>query len=115
MIIQGNMFEVVFLMDMIAHFFLDFRYSVVSTESVRDLSEIIPRYLKTQFIWDLIPLLPLQIIQLDNNGQNLFYLIKCARIVKSVHKINTGELMTYLKDKRSQINNKVFRDNPKLE
>ena len=100
--VQGNIFEVVFFMDMVAHFFLDYRPSVISQESVRDLSAIIPRYLKTQFAWDLLPLLPFQLMELDNNAQNLFYLIKCMRVSKSLSAVNISKFMTYLKNKRSQ-------------
>jgi|DEB0MinimDraft_12_1074336.scaffolds.fasta_scaffold24763_2 hypothetical protein len=66
-VIEGNFIEVVYFIDIIIHFFLDYRHSVISKQSTRDLSAIIPRYIKGQLIWDLLPTLPLQFLNLRRN------------------------------------------------
>ena len=61
--ITGNMFEVLFLMDMFVHCVLDFYPLPTSIHPNRRLGDILKRYLHSnEFIWDLIPLVPLQLI-----------------------------------------------------
>ena len=59
-VIDANFFEVFFLIDIFVHFLLDYLPSPTATKAVRQISEIIPRYVKSdEFIIDIIPIIPL--------------------------------------------------------
>ena len=53
---------------------------------MRDFKQIVDRYLHGEFIWDAIPLIPLQLLHLKNNSQNIFFLIKIIRMRRSISK-----------------------------
>lgn len=63
-----------------------------TNENVRDLSKISWNYLTTQFITDLIPLIPLQAVRIQN-FQRLFYLIKLIRLQRGLELFNVTALM----------------------
>lgn len=52
-------------------------------------------YLKGQFIIDLIPFLPLQLIPL-NGDEKMFYLIKLIRIGTGIEFLNPQQISEYL-------------------
>lgn len=52
--------ESIFFVDMLLHFMVDFMSTQKSgVVRVRKFSEIVKRYMDTDFIWDIIPLIPL--------------------------------------------------------
>mmetsp|Transcript_24293 Transcript_24293/g.37504 ORF Transcript_24293/g.37504 Transcript_24293/m.37504 type:complete len:132 (+) Transcript_24293:484-879(+) len=89
-------YEVVFLLDLILHFFVDF-INKETGQTERDLSKIGVHYLKTRFVWNFFPLLPLQLIELCSNRHNLFYLIKVLRLAHGLSLIDTNAIMQILK------------------
>jgi len=54
-------------------------------------------YITGKFIWDLIPLLPFQILELDRKRDRLFYLLKVMRIPKGFILFDVPKLMKSLK------------------
>lgn len=54
------------------------------------------RYLKSEFLTDLIPIIPLQIIDLGGN-QRFFYLIKIIRLVKGLNVYDVPEIVSKIK------------------
>ena len=73
-------FEILFLIEMSTRCFLEYT-PVDSIIPVRDISSISVTYLKTQFVYDFIPLIPFQRI-ITFKYDRLLYLIKCMRLVK---------------------------------
>ena len=71
--------EFIFLIDFLTKFFLSFTESN-SLKTVEEFNKIVPNYLKNGCLTDMIPLIPLQLIQLKNNRNCLFYLIKLIRL-----------------------------------
>jgi hypothetical protein len=74
-------FEFLFLVDMITKFILDYTDEINNTQ-IRDLSTISLRYLKSQFIWDLLPLIPFNWV-LHFQYSRLFYLVKVIRLIET--------------------------------
>lgn len=72
--------EGVFLISMILNFFVEYQ-NEGDVKPVRDIVLIGKRYINTNFRNDLIPLIPLQLIQLPHGYTRLFLIIKIVRIV----------------------------------
>ena len=73
-------FEVIFFLSMCFKFLYEHKKADSSKGTERDLSKIAMIYLKGEFMFDLIPLLPF--VHLPLNGyERLFYLIKIMRLV----------------------------------
>jgi len=60
------------------------------------VGKISARYLKSRFIYDLIPLLPLQFIEVDRL-QREFYLVKVMRIFVAFKEIDPHAVMGWIK------------------
>lgn len=61
-------------------------------------SKIIINYLQGEFIWDFIPLIPLQFLRLVNNRDRLFFLIKCLRLRRGFAILDVTKLMGSIKN-----------------
>jgi hypothetical protein len=73
-------FEFIFLMSMGFKFLCEFVKDGAVTPT-RDLKQIAERYLRGDFISDLIPLIPFPLIlTLEKGRQSHFYIIKCIRL-----------------------------------
>jgi len=73
-------FEGIFLVTLLVNFITDYMEDGNPTP-VRDLNKICQRYLKGQFIFDFIPLIPLPHLTLWHGQEKYFYLIKVVRLV----------------------------------
>ena len=86
--------EIFFLSDLICNFFVEYipAKTEENKEPIRDFVEIGTRYLKGQFLFDFIPILPLHLVYLPYNLSRLFYLVKMIRVkrVMKVLKKNTA-------------------------
>ena len=71
-------FEVIFVVDMIVQFTLEFKPED-QYNTVRDLTEIAKRYLRGRFLIDFIALIPLQYMFVTKHA-HLFLLIKIVRL-----------------------------------
>jgi len=69
------------------------------------------RYLKGKFLWEFIPLVPLQL--LDLNGQeHHFFLIKCLRIIVGFETINVTSIMDVIKRIQAKRLDIMIEDDP---
>ena len=97
---QQNAFEVVFLVDLLLHFNLDFPSShKTASYAIREYVAIADNYIHGDLLEDLIPLIPLQLMSLERNRHHLFFAIKIMRIFKAFEYMNVSRLMHYLQQK----------------
>ena len=76
-------FEFVFIVSMALKFLCEFTKDGAHT-ATRDLKKIAERYLRSDFILDLIPLISLpQILDLPYDRASHFYIVKCIRLFNS--------------------------------
>ena len=73
--------ETIFGIYMVLQFFKEFQPED-KVIPVRDLYGIAINYFESEFLFDFLPILPLQVLNLKRNRQKLFFLIKCIRIPK---------------------------------
>lgn len=75
--------ECIFFFDMLTNCVTDYTDKMGSYEfKVKDIFKIAVRYIKGPFFMDFLPLLPLQMMTLYRNQQNVFFLVKTMRIVR---------------------------------
>lgn len=94
-------YESLFLLNMVSQFFLEYQ-NEYTKQPIKDLGLIAARYLRTEFLSDFIPLIPLQILVMKNNRQNLFFLIKFSRLIKGLRFFDVPKMMTYIKKKYAE-------------
>ena len=89
-------FEILFTIYMLLQFFKEYtpEFDLVP---VRDIKKISYHYLTNQFKWDFLPLIPFQYMDLPNNSNRLFFLIKMIRLYKGIKMFDVNAIMTYLK------------------
>lgn len=91
--------ELIFLLDMFIHFILDYRTNHKTVKIyIRSWNKIVMRYYHGDFFYDMIPLIPFQILNLENNFQNVFFAIKVFRIRKGIKKTSIPKIIMWLKD-----------------
>lgn len=92
--------EIIFLIDFILHFFIDFYKPNPTGGKIieRDNIEIAHNYFKTLFWQDLIPLIPFQFIQMEKKLQYILYMIKVIRLYKAVVLLNVRYAVNSLKN-----------------
>ena len=104
-------FEVIFLIDMIVNFFLDFQTNSKTVKIItRDIREIVHRYVHGEFIWDLVPLLPLQYIEMESNLNFNFYLIKVIRLRKGFGAFSINQIVYKVKEMWQRTIEKKFNN-----
>lgn len=74
-----EVFEAIFLFDMILTCFVEYTEHEVT---IREISTITSHYIKTDFLLDLIPLLPFERLFIGNNHEKIFFIIKTIRLGK---------------------------------
>ena len=89
-------FETLFGVSVILRFFVDY-YEEGKQFPVRDFSAIAMNYLKTDFIYDFIPLIPLQELPLPRGYGRFFYVIKVMRLFNGFKLLNVEHIMDYIK------------------
>jgi len=82
---------------MILQFFLEFCPESTNVPVV-DIQKIAVHYLEGEFKGDMIAILPLQIVQLRNNRQYLFFIIKLIRLGKGIRLFNVKAIMSYFQN-----------------
>jgi len=76
--------EIIFAVDLIANFFkVNHNVHKEHDEKKFTFNETYSNYLNGEFKWDIIPLIPLQLLDLYRNRQRIFYVIKMIRIRKT--------------------------------
>ena len=96
--------ESFFLCDFICHFLLDYKANCQSGSSiiVRDISKISYRYMTSTMIWDLIPLLPLQLLAIDNKNHNLMFIMKIIRLKRGISGFDIGKIQKIITNYRKK-------------
>jgi hypothetical protein len=89
-------FESMFAISIVMRFFVDY-YEEGKQFPVRDLTSIAKNYLKTDFIFDFIPLIPLQELALPRGYARFFYIIKVFRLFNGFKLLNVEHIMEYIK------------------
>lgn len=85
------------------------------TESSKDLSVIRIRYFKTEFFYDLIPIIPFPIIFGEqSNTSKLFFLMKCLRILNGIKLFDIKRITEIYKEYESNARLVKIDDNPHL-
>ena len=118
-------FEILFFFDMMINFFVDyspddnttnFRMTDSSTESIhiRDFRKIAKNYFNKNFLHDLIPLLPLQYLQLKMKSERLFFLIKCYRLKRGLKEANVPAIMFQVKKYYMKHIKEFSENNPEI-
>lgn len=83
-------------------------------------------YLKTDFLWDFIPLLPVNFFPMYRKRHYLFYLLKMIRINKGFEVFDVPKIMIQVKaaynrklqriiDGDHKLANNIYLDNNKIE
>jgi len=85
-----------FAVSIVMRFFVDY-YEEGKQFPVRDLTSIAKNYLKTDFIFDFIPLIPLQELALPRGYARFFYIIKIFRLFNGFKLLNVEHIMEYIK------------------
>lgn len=98
----SRIFEIIFLIDFLIQFVVTHSLNKKDPQSkkIKTPKEIAIFYLKTEAIYDLIPLIPLQTLNL-NGKETYFNLIKIIRLRKGIEKLNISELMLVIKASHS--------------
>ena len=87
--------EIFFFFETLSGFFIEYQPNN-SIYSVRKIKKIADRYLKTEFIYDLLPLIPYRFIFSFDNSR-FFYLIKVVRILQFFKVLDTSNFMKLVK------------------
>lgn len=95
--IQTYIFEGIFIFDMLITVLTELPPLDNSDLPERRLQVIAERYLKTQFLWDLIPLVPFQLIKIPYTDQGIFYIFKITRIKRGFKLFNVHSMMQVVK------------------
>ena len=92
-------YELIFLVDIGVNVITEY-YEEGAPNPTRDISSIIIRYLKSTFILDLIPIIPLMHMnfEIENFSSRHFYVLKCIRIYKSQDLFNVQKIYAKLKN-----------------
>ena len=75
-------YEVIFLIYALIQFFKDDNVDINSNDRKKSFRETSVKYFKGNLIYDVIPLIPLQLTSFSKNRDRLFYLVKTLRIVQ---------------------------------
>ena len=79
---MSAIFEVIFLVYALIQFFKDDNDDINSNDRKKLFRETSKEYFKGNFIYDVIPLIPLQLTTFSKNRDRLFFLVKTLRIVQ---------------------------------
>ena len=103
-------FEVTFVVTIFLSFFVTYT-EVGQVEPVDDLAVVSMSYLTGQFIYDFIPVVPLQSLSLAGY-ERLFYLIKLMRLYTGFRLINVHHLKEYMERSNKQKLLKIIATDP---
>jgi hypothetical protein len=104
-------YEIIFAISIMLKFLYEYKIEDAEQPPVRDLQKIGMRYLKDQFIWDFIPIIPFP--ALDFNGyERLFYLIKIMRLVNGFKVFSVPAIMEKIKFFAKRRLDSIIKDDP---
>jgi len=71
-------------------------------------------YFQTNFIMDLIPLIPFQLIEMPRGRNNLFFLVKLIRLYKGFQIFHVPTIMQKIKINYKKRSQEFIKNNPHL-
>ena len=82
--VWSDVAEIIFAIDLVANFFKN-RHNIHQEHEQTKVTckESYQNYLQGEFLWDFVPLVPLQLLTLKRDRQRIFYFIKMVRIRKT--------------------------------
>ena len=105
-------FETVFAISLILNFFVEY-YHDGSTIPTREMKKIAIRYLKGGFFLDFLPLIPFaSFIDLKENREMYFHMIKIIRLVKCEEIFNVSKLMVAYKELQKKRIETIIKNDP---
>jgi len=110
-LLKQNLLELIFLLDVILSFFVEYIPESADEPPVRDFKGIAKHYLRGKFAKEAIPLIPLQLVQLEGLG-NLFYLIKIIRLKRGFNLLHVPTIMYNIKNTYRDHLTKMVKENP---
>lgn len=103
--------EVFFTFSLFFNFIIELKVDG-KIQPIRDLEQIAINYLQGSFIFDLIPCLPFQYIDLEGE-EKIFYLLKVMRLYIGIQCMDISAIITYIGKYNTKIRlKKMIRDNP---
>lgn len=107
-------FEAIFLLDIIINFLLSYVKYDTQTEVIEcHIVKTITNYLSTTFYKDFIPIIPLQLMELPNKRNLLFFLIKLMRLFKGFRILDVHALMKKIKAIYKERSVNLIKSDPK--
>jgi hypothetical protein len=108
-------FELVFAFSILTRFLTDYTPDG-ETEAVKSLSKISARYLHSDFVWDLLPLIPLPIFfkNVLKSYAKLLYMIKCIRIINGFKLFNVSLMLSSIKKFSQERMREMIKNDPDL-
>ena len=97
LVVVSNYLEMLFFFEMCLNFFKNQSGLYDHQKLHKNCGRVSVNYLKTAFIWDFLPLLPLQHLTLDRNENRLFYLIKLLRLKQCIEFYNKKNTLSLYK------------------
>ena len=90
-------FQIIFFISIILPFLTEFE-PAPGLKVIRDPIVIANRYVKSQFIFDILPLIPFNLfVNLNYGFERLFFLIKLIRLQNGFKILNVHVVMRYIK------------------
>lgn len=85
-------FESLFLLHMLSKFILTYNDPITNVKE-KSPRKIMKNYIATEFKWDLIPLVPLQLIPMERHRNTLFFIIKTVRLFNINKLLDVGKIV----------------------
>ena len=91
--------EIVFAIDFFANFIISYPSThKTAPVPITHIDKIVINYLDTDFVRDLIPLVPLQLFSFDTFKEDLFWTIKTFRILRGFANLDVSKFMHSLRN-----------------
>jgi len=108
-------FECVFCIDIVINSMLSYERQDTASETIENnIVKTLTHYLTTNFYKDLIPVIPFQNIELENNRNQLFLLIKLMRLFKGFRILDEHVIMGKVKNIYKERAKKLIETEPKV-
>lgn len=106
-----NIVEGLFFINMVANCFKEYQPDH-ALQPVTECKLIASHYYSTDLLWDLIPLVPLQLLELKRSRHRLFYLIKIVRIKSFWKYYYDANIQQYFKKKQMMMIENLIKQDP---
>lgn len=91
---------------------------ITTEDQIKPLStfkDIATHYLRTRFIWHLVPIIPYQYFKIFDDGRDYwFLLIKCIRLYDGIQLFDIQAIMKYIRKIRDEYLKKLIENYPEM-